>query len=165
MIRLQIRTRLEHWLYELQATRHARRWRDFTFHNTSGPRLAITLFIRSHPSATRDQIVEHLMTSRDYGERESCVAVVARNLREMEKGNQVRVDADGYHILSKVKFVIREEEVWSSWFFMASVGLAIAFFAYALERTPFTITTAFTMILFAIIFLKILEDFHSTTPY
>jgi hypothetical protein len=165
MLKLQIRSYLEHWLYQLQASRHAERWRNFTFHNTSGPRLAITLFIRSHPTATRDEIVEHLMNSRDYGERESCVAVVARNLREMEKSHQISADADGYHILSKVKFVIREEEVWASWFFMVSVGLAVAFFAYAFPRTPFNINTAFIVILFAIIFLKILEDFYSTTPW
>ena len=87
----------------------------------------MTLFIRSHPGATRDEIVEHLMISRDYKERESCVAVVARNLREMESEHQVSIDAEGYHILNRVKFVIREEEVWCSWFFMASVGLALAF--------------------------------------
>lgn len=165
MTHLQIRNHLLHWLYQLQASRHARRWRDFTFHNTSGPRLAITLFIRSHPGATRDEIVEHLMTSRDYKERESCVAVVARNLREMEKSHQISVDSEGSHILSKVKFVIREEEVWFSWLFMVSVGLAVAFFSYSLGTTPFNAHTAFALILFLIIFLRILEDFWCTTPY
>jgi len=165
MIRLDIRHHLTHWIYELQAARHARRWRDFMFHNTSGPRLAITLFIRSHPSTTRDEIVDHLMTSREYKERESCVAVVARNLREMEKDHQIRMNSKGYHIVGRVKFVIREEEVWFSWFFMASAGLALAFFFYSLETIPFNVHTGYTVILFLIIFLKLLEDFWSTTPY
>jgi len=125
----------------------------------------MTLFIRSHPGATRDEIVEHLMASRDYKERESCVAVVARNLREMESAHQVSIGAEGYHILNRVKFVIREEEVWFSWFFMASVGLALAFFSYSLATTPFNAHTAFALVLFLIIFLKILEDFWVTTPW
>ena len=134
-------------------------------HSTGGPRLAITLFIRSRPGATRDEIVDHLMNSRDYGEREHCVTVVTRNLREMEKDHQVSVNTNGYHILSKVKFVIREEEVWSSWFFVASVGLAITFFAYAFESASFNISTAFTLLFILIIILKILEDFWQTTPW
>jgi len=105
------------------------------------------------------------MNSRNYGERENCVTVVARNLRDMEKDHQVAINARGYHILNKVKFVIREEEVWSSWFFVASVGLAVTFFAFSLGTAPFSTHTAFALMFLIIIFLKILEDFWQTTPW
>ncbi len=165
LLNIQLRGRLKHWLYALQGTTHARRWRDFSLQNTSVPRFAITLFIHSHPGATQDQIVDHLMSARDYGTRESCVVVVSRNLRDMEVNRQIQAREGGYHSLDHTRFVIRQEEPWFSWFFLVSAGLAVTFFFYLVNMVEYNAHTSLVILLFLVIFVRLIEEFTHTTPY
>lgn len=163
----EILSKVQHFIYTLQSARHARRWRDFALQNTSLPRFGITLFIHTHPNTTRDEIIEHLMTSRRYADREACRVVVARNLHDMETHNQIEIHDGKYRALNHVKFVIREEEPWFSWFFQASIGLAISMFVISLILAPveYGIHTGIAVSLFVIIFVKIADDWIHTTPW
>ena len=163
----KILTKLRHSIYMLQGARHARRWRDFSLQNTSVPRFGITLFVHTHPSTTRDEIVDHLMMTGRYGDRESCTVVVARNLRDMETNRQIECSNGRYRALNHVKFVIREEEPWFSWFFVVSVGLAISMFvtAFILGPVQYSIHTGIAIVLFIVIFVKIVDEMLHTTPF
>jgi len=160
-------SKLRHSIYTLQGARHARRWRDFSLQNTSLPRFGITLFIHTHPSTTREEIIDHLMTTGRYADKETCRVVVARNLHDMETNHQIESHEGRYRALNHVKFVIREEEPWGSWFFQTSVGLAIAMFVISLMLVPvgYGIHTGIAVVLFIIIFVKIVDDWVHTTPF
>ncbi len=158
-------SRLKHWLYALQGTRHAQRWRAFSLQNTSVPRFAITLFIRGHPGTTQEEIVDHLMSTRDYGTRESCVVVVSRNLRDMEANGHIEAHEGTYRSLDHTRFVIRQEEPWFSWFFLVSSGLAVAFFFYLFNLAQYNAHTTLVILLFFVIFVRIIEEFTHTTPW
>ncbi len=158
-------SRVKHWFYQLQGARHARRWRDFSSQNTSAPRFAITLFVRNHPGAAQDDIIDHLMTVREYAERENCAVVVQRNLRDMEADGQLESREQRYYSSHQVKFVIRQETPWFSWFFLVSVGLAMAAFAVTLTMVPATIHTAFVILLLLVMFFRIIDDVLHNTPW
>lgn len=159
--------KLRHSIYTLQGARHARRWRNFALQNTSLPRFGITLFIHTHPATTRDEIVDHLMTTGRYGDRESCRVVVARNLGDMEANHQIECKDGRYRALNHVKFVIREEEPWFSWFFVVAIGLAISMCVISFIFGPiqYGIHTGIAIVLFIVIFVKIVDEVLHTTPF
>ncbi len=156
---------LKHWFYSLQRPKHVQRWREFAAQNTSAPRFAITLFVRNHPGAARDEIVEHLVSVREYSARENCADVVSRNLRQMEQDGQIISRDGGYYPIRQIRFIIRQEDLWFSWFFLTAVGLAIAAFIMSLGMTQYSIHTVLVLVLFAIIFIRIIEDWIHSTPW
>ncbi len=66
-----------------------------------------------------------------------------------------------------MKFVIREEEPWFSWFFVVSVGLAISMFvtSFILGPVQYGIHTGIAIVLFIVIFVKVVDEILHTTPF
>lgn len=63
----------------------------------------------------------------------------------------------------KMRFVIREEEPWFSWFYLAATGISIAFLAYTLWGGIFNMVTVIAGILILLIFVRFFDDFIHTS--
>lgn len=164
MLDLDFPKHLRNWLYNHMSDLHKGRWESFSRQASSIPRLRITMFIRNHQGADQAAIVDSMVENGQYASRDSCASVVVRNLREMEKTGEIELRGNGYYA-HKTRFVIKEEEPWFSWFFIASTGLGIAFLAYSIWTTPLTIHTAYAVVFLSLIFLKLLDDAIHTSSW
>ena len=164
MTHLDLSRRFRRWFYERQAQAHVRRWSHFSAQATSVPHFLILLFVQNQHGASQADIVDRLMQTGRYAMCENCLPAVSRNLREMEKNGEIELRNGGYYPRERVRFIIKQEDPWYSWFFLISAGLAVAFLILSFWFPTIDVHQVAVALLF-VIFIRVIDDLLHTSPY
>ena len=121
---MNIRSAISHFLYTALARRHKERWENIYDSLTSPTKFRLLMYLNTHSPATKNELVDFLLSIGRFSRRDSCVRVVDRHIDEFVKKGLAVVSIDSNVMLKEKRNLVVGEQpgVW----YTVGPGLAIA---------------------------------------
>jgi len=121
---MKIRSAVSHFLYNALARRHQERWENIYDSLTSPTKFRLLMYLGTHSPATKNELVDFLLSIGRFSRRESCLRVVDRHIDEFVKKGVAAVSVEGNIILKEKRNLVVGEQprLW----YAVGPGLAIA---------------------------------------